>query len=103
MKKLFGIFFVAALVLPMIGVLATPTHPSLIPALSISNVRPVDGHPNYLQWCVNNTGDVDAWVAPYTVFYQRTAPPSADIKGDETVGFYRNDTGDNLMQYGGYG
>jgi len=94
---------VVALVLPTIGAIATPTHPSLTPTVFISNVRPVDGHPNYLQWYVSNTGDVDAWVAPYAVFYERTAPSPADIKSDEAVGFYRNDTGDNLMQYGGYG
>jgi peptidoglycan/xylan/chitin deacetylase (PgdA/CDA1 family) len=63
----------------------------------------VDGHPNYLQWYVNNTGDVDAWVAPYAIFYQRTATPLAYIKGGEAVGFYRNDTGDSLSQFGGYG
>ena len=94
---------VAALVLPTLGVFATPTHPSLTPTVSISSVRPVDGHPNYLQWYVNNTGDVEVWVAPYAIFYQRAAPSSAEIKGDEAVGFYRNDTGDNLVQYGGYG
>ncbi|HXY87661.1 MAG TPA: DUF2334 domain-containing protein [Candidatus Acidoferrales bacterium] len=91
------------MILPAIGVIATPTHPSLVPTVSISGVRPVDGHPNYLQWYVNNTGDVDVWVAPYATFYQRTATSSIDIKGGEAVGVYRNDTGDNLVRNGGYG
>jgi len=103
MKKLLGVFFVAALILPTIGVFATPTHPSPTPTVSISSVRPVDLHPNYLQWYVNNTGDADVWVAPYAVFYQRTATPSGYINGGEAVGYYRNDTGGNLIQYGGYG
>ena len=49
----------AALILPTIGVFATPTHPSPTPTVSISSVRPVDLHPNYLQWYVNNTGDAE--------------------------------------------
>jgi peptidoglycan/xylan/chitin deacetylase (PgdA/CDA1 family) len=71
--------------------------------VSVSGVRPEDGHPNYLQWYVNNTGDADVWVAPYSVFYQRTASPPGYIKSAEAVGYYRNDTGGNLVQYGGYG
>jgi len=43
------------------------------------------------------------WVAPYAIFYQRTATPSIDVKGDGAVGFYRNDTGDSLVRDGGYG
>jgi len=94
---------VAALILPTIGVFATPTHSSPTPTISISSVRPVDSHPNYLQWYVNNTGDADVWVAPYAVLYQRIATPSGHIKGGEAVGYYRNDTGGNLIKYGGYG
>ena len=87
MKKLFGVFFVAALILPTIGVFATPTHPSPAPTVSISSVRPVDSHPNYLQWYVNNTGDTDVWVAAYAVFYQRTETSSGYIKSGEAVGY----------------
>jgi len=103
MKKLLGVFFVAALILPTIGVYATPTHPSPTPTVSITSVRRVDLHPNYLQWYINNTGGANVWVAPYAVFYQRTTTPSGNIKSGEAVGYYRNDTGGNLIQYGGYG
>lgn len=63
----------------------------------------MDGHPNYLQWRVENTGDADAWVAPYAVFYQHTSMPPGYVKGDSAIGYYRNDTSYNATHYAGYG
>ena len=52
---------------------------------------------------MNNTGDADAWVAPYAVFYLHIAEPPGHVKSSSAIGYYRNDTSGNVIQYGGYG
>jgi peptidoglycan/xylan/chitin deacetylase (PgdA/CDA1 family) len=91
------------LILPSFGVFTTSAFPSSTLAISISSVQLVDNHPNYLQWRISNTGDADAWIAPYAVFYLHIAKPPGYIKGSSAIGYYRNDTGGNVIQYGGYG
>jgi peptidoglycan/xylan/chitin deacetylase (PgdA/CDA1 family) len=102
-KKLLDFFLVAALAFPTVGTFATPTHPSPAPVASISSVQLVNGHPNYLQWQVDNTGDADAWVAPYAIFYQKTSTPLGYVEANSAIGYYRTDTAGDAVNYAGYG
>ncbi len=102
-KQLLEAVLLVVLILPTFGVFTTSALPSSTLAISISSVQLVSNHPNYLQWRVDNTGDTDAWVAPCAVFYLHIAEPPGHVKSSSAIGYYRNDTSGNVIQYGGYG
>ncbi len=68
-------------------------------SLSITGVRVVPGHAQYLEWDVVNTGSADAWIAPTATLYKptATAPYYAQL-GDAVTVYAYDSTIDSVMK-----
>jgi hypothetical protein len=85
----------------------TPTPPPTPVPLSITSVQMVPGYPQYLEWDLSNTGNIDVFTAPNSQFYKpiATAPGYAKL-GSATVLYAYDSTTKSMItvyQYGGNG
>lgn len=83
-----------------------PPMPAPTPSLSISNVRLVPSHVQYLEWDIANIGDVDVFVTSDAFFYKpiNKSPYYAKLGAATLSSAYdsttRNTT--SIYRYGGY-
>ena len=83
-----------------------PPTPAATPSLSITNVRLMPSHAQYIESDIANIGDVDAYIAPEAFFYKpiNKAPYYTRLGGAVLYYAYDSTTRDmtTVYRYGGY-